>query len=1442
MPRTFSFEFFKTCILIEENPLGPLFERNPRPGAVFRLDWDLGSGFVEAYTTQPSNSQGLVSIGNLVDLILPAPLPGSTMVQLRLEEITPPTGGYALPEYHWYIIFNKATWAVNIISNSLNGANDPEFVLRELVGGGSIPISGINYGEIVGQAPHYIYDCDGYDCTCDLIDGTSGEIGIAPTETVYRWHVGNRRAVHEPDWRRLNHAINHHEDEPEYIVIWPAYGAPGNGIHQEDNISGNVFNLVISDPNPIQGAGGTYTPGGYGFTITTLPIGGNRPPEEWSQPHPHAIYVQTNRNVTIQAAPNTTIYLRMNMAGSPNTTNSEPWGTPPAALGRHFVVYWQSGLTLGGAGSGTLVIDGNVANMSLPVPTDIYRGGIWVLEQGTLVIDDGATIINNSALLGGGVSTNWNATVSMNGGIIGDEQANFPDGNVSPHGNRAYRGGGGVAVMLGSSFHMEGTGGRIIGNHAYGDNGRGGGVYVYAVGTTFRMEAGTIERNYSEWGGGGVIVEGGARFDMEAPAGGPGGLIHENASEGFGGGGVLVRGERLPTGAIIRSEFNMSGGEITSNSALGDSAGGGVLLIHGGVFNMLAPNDDNFPHRIAYNRVYSLSQNQGGGGVEIWWEWVDGTVMNMYGGIIERNYARHGGGIFLEGGELNMFGGYIRYNRYDTDGNPVLYGGGVKVGNDSSVDFNMHGGAIYNNQAYYGGGVRMLAADGHHDVFFDGMPAALSVSRSANFNMHDGDIHGNEAIANGGGVWVSHQNSVFNMTGGTIGGDLDRANTAESGGGVWVEDEARMYMNEGSTGTSGTISHNYATGTSHNQGGGGVFIYRSRFNMNAGSIRYNFTRAMNETNSGNGGGVHIRHASYTIYMTGGDISYNVSTRSGGGIFIYDSLVRVRASDVDNPPIIRGNTAPRSGGGVAVYNYHFVLDSGLICSNGHEQNHPYPMPGSIFYTNGITTRDGGGIRGSSATIQLMNRAMVQRNTANRGGGISLGGFTEPSFSYCSCCGEDLLSDAPYAYLHFEGGMVGGSRDGGYGNTATVSAQGYMLASDGTTEIADGNGGGIWLGAGATAFIFGAGAERRMISPIGSEIDWTIEQRRITGNTAYAHGDFTTDGGGGGIYVTYYAHLNIAHSTVNYNWAPYGLGGGIFTEMHEYANPITDVYEAFGNIILSVINQGEVPNDFHGNSASILVSSPTNAGDLVYTDWNNNEQQRLPYSSNTSQPASILDPYRHPLNNYDINFIASMLFEFLKTDYQIYDDPYVVNLLENAQFILVRTPAEDFDFTTGQVTFTAGVPDLPWVRVPNTSPSIVRMTSTLNNDEPVAFYISPGFVYHLIEVVPPSGFQLPGVEWRIQFIDGEFDVSTIGTSWPATPLIRLSVCDCLTPECARGDIEWVLGNHREFQLPLTGGSSIMIFIASGTILLAAAGALAIAIIKRKHMYNKKQLRRF
>jgi len=1179
-----------------------------------------------------------------------------------------------------------------------------------------------------------------------------------------------------PDWTRLNYAINIHNDRANLhtILIHPA-GTTLTGMTAFGpdfiDLPNGTYHLIITDPNPNAGY--------LGYTITTLPITeGPRPPTVGGiQPHPHGIFIPPNRNVTIQAAYDYTIYLRMNMASSLNTTNDAPWGTPPTpALNRHFVVGGGGVLTFGGQDTGNLVVDGNVNAFSwpVPVPLDMYRGGIHVMSQGTLNIHAGTTIMNNSAAEGGGVSAVSQGTVRMTGGTIGADRVGLPTGGVNPYGNRARRFGGGISLNAGASLYMNnysnaiaGTG-RIVGNHAQGvelgESARGGGVFLWGVGTTFNMEAGSIERNFAQWGGGGVVVDGGARFYMTAPVGGgQGGLIHENASLTFGGGGVLIMGE--VDGAVIRrSELNMSGGRITNNSALVDSAGGGVLLVRGGRFNMLAPDDAENPHRIAYNRVYSSLPNQGGGGVEIWYELVEGTEMNMHGGIIERNYARHGGGIYLEGGTLNMTGGSVRYNRFDTNNAPIRYGGGIKLGNISAAEFNMSGGAIYNNRAHYGGGLRM-SAEANYDV---------------DFNMSGGAIRGNEAIragnvgGDGGGVWMSHANSTFAMTGGTIGGARPiglpealpnpYANTSINGGGVWVGNNARFYMQDYTpasgggpiTGT-GRIDSNL---TGNN--GGGVFVGSgSVFNLRSGSIHNNVTTDTTQIATG-GGGVYVANANF--YMTGGLIYYNsngisriqstpdnlpFNTNRGGGVHVAAGGF----FEMDGG-VIRNNNTRGMGAGINVSNNGiFIMLDGRIRNNWARSGGgvymegsagsvgTFEMHGGYIYNNlAIGRYDAGGnwLNGVGGGVRLLQHAnmtmyggVIRDNDARLGGGIANGTATTLIIHPGSIIRFNDAIGADGGGIRLTSGATGTMLGGViYGNTAYTIGGGVMLHSDSTFNMDGGT-----IGAARPAGLPAASPNPYANTAVhggGVYVDDDAIFNLRGGNTAKTIIGNEAEYDGGGVYVASDGEMLMQTTApvatnvhITHNRAG-RMGGGIFTEDHgNYPNILpyvtaTGRAEYFQNIIL------HSSTTFSNNAAGSLATPPANVSPVQVPGT---LLQNIGFASTTPSLPHL--GYHHPLNNHDINFRNNNLsFSFIKVD-EVSD---------------VRLPGVVFNL------YRRG----DWCPIEDEYLWNLVATDTSSSVAPIGevrFTLTPNGIYRMREVsVPDPKFVLPQGYWTIPIVSG------------------------------------------------------------------------------------------
>jgi hypothetical protein len=297
-------------------------------------------------------------------------------------------------------------------------------------------------------------------------------------------------------------------------------------------------------------------------------------------------------------------------------------------------------------GSGvTLILDKNIILKGRS--SDNYSR-VLVNIGGALVMNTGSCITDS-----GGVSIASNGTLTMNGGKISGNTAEY-GGGVYVYGTFIMNSGeisGNIASPGGGVYVDGGTFTMNDGKISENNSSYGGGVYVYSG--TFTMNGGKISdnigsTNYSR--GGGVYVNYNGTFTINN------GEISGNTA--YSGGGVYVQADDR----LNRDLFVMNGGKIFGNTASGNS-GGGVYV--GGTFTM--NNGEIFGNTISAYEVYGCGVHVGGSFAE--------TSFTMNGGKIYGNTAS---------------GGFV-------------FGGGVFV--TYSDTFTMNGGEISGNTAYSGGGV-----------------------------------------------------------------------------------------------------------------------------------------------------------------------------------------------------------------------------------------------------------------------------------------------------------------------------------------------------------------------------------------------------------------------------------------------------------------------------------------------------------------------------------------------------------------------------------------------------------------------------------------------------------------------------------------------------------------------------------------------------------------
>jgi len=1141
---------------------------------------------------------------------------------------------------------------------------------------------------------------------------------------------------------------------------------------------------------------------------------------------PGAITIPAGRHIIITSAGT-----NLNNSVDNHTSGGNQFELRLATNARHFVVANGAVLTLS-----HIILDArNAAN--IPPNEFLLRGGIDVIGSGSrLYMRAGSVIRYCSAAVGGGVLARGQAAFTMHGGIIG--------GCVAAHT------GGGVQIE-GSTFLMQysqvqwNRAASIAFNGGHGSNIGGGGIFIIGFGGVASMatlNSGSLITSNTAITGGGIRHYGPLAGTLFMNTGS---TISSNTSTfdgfvgiaanagGWGGGGIETTG-----GGTVWMNNGTIFGNVTHWS------GGGINVSHGSTFVMIDGNISN-------NRTLAPSSDQfvagNGGGISI----SETQIVRIYGGIISGNVStRQGGGIHMYSSTLYLQPG-VTGNGVTIYGNTASYAGGISVvGLGIPTRFVMNSGVVSNNgstvpnnhpspspgyaniECRMGGGiiVRGSTAVGymHNNAIVINNVAhrggGVWLGGGSTFNMTNGDIMRNRAVnlgapsaANdtgvGGGVFLQVAGTSFIMTGGRIHENI--ANTLAAnrgGGGIEAINNSTVTLIQTRPYVQIEIFHNYA----HNSGGGVNLFNNVTMTMHNTAIRRNGTN--NPAAHGNGGGVAVN--SSTFHFHSGNISDNVG-RAGGGLFIYRSRVYMHPA-----ASIRGNAGALFGGGVAVYsgigvpsNSHLRMYGGTISHNG-TQHHPIahinpqglPVPNAPGMGAVTSTPQGGGV----ATVRFFSSietrgGVISHNTATFGGGaaVLLG-----STMVVNPINSPVQINNNTATLDGGGVFISGVENRVLVPAIPHVASSFTMQSGGhgnelAHNTATRNGGGIFIGNDVV------GSSRNNAILISSN---------IVGNTANAAGSRTVNGGGGGIYVMRNGRLDAAHSFITWNSAPNGMGGGIFTEWHDYNEPLTFVPPAFAGLNASYSNVAINQVTFNNNNAISLQWPPSNA------------TAAMPAATfvSTSQPPIIVPPNRSPLNNFDINYVLEPVrFEFFKTDHQLYNTPPVINPIAGGQFMLFRTslPSAQVTLSTGSVGLITIPPQPPWLVVPFANGELI---TTSIAGSPIAIDMDPRFTYQLVEIAAPAGYQIPMGQWRIthNIATSVFTVVNISdVNMPgAINSLDARLDGVGAPVAGRLNL-WYIGNWLQLELPLTGGVGASTHIAAVGTVITIASLLILAIYLNK-----------
>jgi hypothetical protein len=214
-----------------------------------------------------------------------------------------------------------------------------------------------------------------------------------------------------------------------------------------------------------------------------------------------------------------------------------------------------------------------------------------------------------------------------------------------------------------------------------------------------------------------------------------------------------------------------------------------------------------------------------------------------------------GGGIYASDADLTLGSGTeIKANNTGNGSVIVIEGGGIYM---AQGDLVMEpGSSVSDNEAGYGGGVRLLAST---------------------LTMNGGKITNNYSFGGPGGLNADGSTikmfGVAEISDNTAGADDNIR--GRNGAGVILESFSKLTMYDGSKISGNILSNGY---------GGGVYVTgESILTMKGGEISNNECSAGTDK-SGRGGGVMVVYKS-SLIMEGGIIKNNTAEKIGGGIYL-----------------------------------------------------------------------------------------------------------------------------------------------------------------------------------------------------------------------------------------------------------------------------------------------------------------------------------------------------------------------------------------------------------------------------------------------------------------------------------------------------------------------------------------------------------------------------
>ena len=727
-----------------------------------------------------------------------------------------------------------------------------------------------------------------------------------------------------------------------------------------------------------------------------------------------------------------------------------------------------------------IVVSGNInlfQQVSTPIVIDSGKQ-VWITSQGT----SPQSLVYAGSKLGfqvngaGSQLVLQNITLNGNGGSTNNSM-------ISVSGGTLYVGEG--ATIIGSTLTLLSGNGTAInasnGAHIYVNNASihglraatGNGGAIWAdAGTVLSVANSSIADNTAYIGSGGGIF-------MNSSASNPSTLNivgnYGDYSNSMQSNWAGANGGSIYAGPAANVVIDSA---VISNSIAGvnSSTAAGTGSGHGGAI-YLAPgaNASNLTNLTVQNGA-QIDSNFAG------YIYVNSTT------TATTNTASNGGAIYADD-----YTNVTIDNSQITNNGALIGGGGISVGHSNqtlqSATLTTTGNTLIdsNKAGNYGGGI---LADAH---------SITSITDTTISNNRAGMTSG----GSGGGISTASKLILGGQTkiiGNKAGYDVNNQPLSGAGGGVILTGSDQSSISTLNITGNVLIQDNWAPG----QGGGINFSWSDGGNTITGA-----TFDSNHANEGAGLYIGKSGGQFTgqqpDVISNSTFTNNQATQYAGAIGTFGNLYLT----LQGSTLVQGNTAQIDGGGLRIGYSDQVLIKDTTTITG----------------NTAVTGTGGGISvasGSGSSLELQTGTSVTNNTAGTdGGGIYTAGWDPIT-----------LTGA-----HIDGNKAGRSGGGLYtGFAQTLNITGGSVSNNVAAQTADGNGGGLYLGApssGYTSVVNLTG----IVQVNGNKVGYT--SANTTPPTPTGH-----IGDGGGIWAGNGVTVNVlTNATVGNNYATRD-GGGIW----------------------------------------------------------------------------------------------------------------------------------------------------------------------------------------------------------------------------------------------------------------------------------------------------------